>query len=266
MKKIVLLGPNGQVGISILRVAPQFNNLQLIPLSRKQIDLTQTDSIFEKILESKADIVINSASYTTVDKAEEEKELAMNVNGHAVKEIAKACETLGASLLQISTDYVFDGEKETEYLPSDHTNPLNTYGRTKLTGEQNALEYCSKTIVLRTSWVHSKDGHNFETTMRRLFQEKDELKIVNDQHGRPTKANDLAIHCLELCEQAPFTTNIKHFAGPEIMSWYELACSLKNDVGASISITPIKSSEYPTQAARPKRSILNISASSTSSL
>jgi len=193
-----------------------------------------------------------------VDKAEEDRELAMTINGDAVGEIAKAAEKIGASLIQVSTDYVFNGEKEGEYLPADSTDPVNYYGETKRKGEELALKHCSKAVVVRTSWVHSNHGKNFETTMRRLMMEHEELRVIDDQTGRPTHALDLARYCLDLAAEAPFASQIIHFAGSEIMTWYGLANKILNSIEAPATkvIHPIPTSEYPTPAKRPRNSVL----------
>lgn len=261
MKKILLTGANGQLGQYVQKHANQYPELEIIPCTREELDLSDISNIQDIILKICPDVVINAAAYTAVDRAEEERELAMCVNGLAVAEIAKACEKLQASLIHISTDYVFDGEKQGAYLPEDQTNPINHYGETKLKGEQLALEHCSHAQVVRTSWVHSEIGINFETTMKRLFKEREVLKVVDDQIGKPTHASDLAMHCLTsavLTASIPLESAITHYTGNEIMSWCGLAKKLLQSVEdpATKEIIPIPSSEYPTPAKRPKSSVL----------
>ena len=259
MKKVLLTGANGQLGQYVQKHASQYPELEIIPCTRKELDLSDIESIQDVILKIRPDVVINAAAYTAVDKAEEERELAMCVNGLAVGEIAQACEEIKANLIHISTDYVFDGKKQGGYLPDDQTNPINYYGESKLKGEQLALEHCSSAQVVRTSWVHSEIGANFETTMKRLFKEREVLKVVDDQIGKPTHASDLAMHSLSLATKVTQESAITHFTGNEIMSWCDLAKKLLKSVNnpATKEILPIPSSKYPTPAKRPKSSVLN---------
>lgn len=261
MKKVLLTGANGQVGTYVQKLSANHEEIEIISLTRDELDLSDIASILEAVVKYKPDVVINAAAYTAVDRAEEERELAMTINGIAVGEIAKACEIVGASLIQISTDYVFNGQKDSEYYPNDQTDPINYYGETKLVGEELAVKYCSEAVIVRTSWVHSDVGVNFETTMRKLFAEREELNIINDQIGRPTHARDLANHCLELALESHLDTKITHFAGDYVMSWFDLAEKIFSTVDQPLTkvINPISSSEYPTSAKRPKNSVLALS-------
>lgn len=258
MLKVLLTGVNGQLGTHICELISGYSTAELILRTREEIDLSKINTVKELILADKPDVVINASAYTNVDKAETDRELAMTINGTAVGEIAKACEELGASLIQVSTDYVFDGEKKGSYLPNDPTNPINYYGETKLRGEQLALKYCNRAVIVRSSWVHSTVGKNFETTMRRLFKEKEELRVISDQRGRPTHASLLAKYCLDLAVMHPLKRAIQHCAGPEVMTWYELAMKFLVTEEHPITkvIHPITTSEYPTPAKRPKNSVL----------
>ncbi|MGJ8677462.1 MAG: dTDP-4-dehydrorhamnose reductase [Akkermansiaceae bacterium] len=257
-KKILLTGANGQLGTFVQRLSADFPSLDLIPLTRTELDLSQPDTIAAVIRAHQPDVVLNAAAFTAVDAAEEERELAMMINGKAVGEIAKVCEELGASLIQVSTDYVFNGEKEGEYLPTDPTDPVNYYGETKLMGEQLALKHCSRAIIVRTSWLISDHGKNFQTTMHRLFTEREELAVIADQTGRPTQAADLARHCCQLATQTPQTSSITHYAGATVMTWHALAESLLASFENPVTkvVLPIVTSEYPTPAKRPKNSVL----------
>lgn len=261
MKKVLLTGANGQLGSYIQKLCSEYQGIELIALTRNELNLAQSESIRKVILHYKPDVVINAAAYTAVDKAELERELAMRVNGLSVGELAKTCEELGSSLIQISTDYVFNGEKGEPYLTDDQTDPVNFYGESKLMGEQLATSHCSKAVVVRTSWVHSEIGSNFETTMRRLFREREELNIIDDQVGRPTHARDLARHCLELAKLPAQSSRVTHFAGQEIMTWFGLAKKLfkTEENPVTLVINPIESSQYPTPAKRPRYSVLDLS-------
>ena len=253
-KKVLLTGGNGQLGTYLQRIAPEFSDqINLVALSREKLDLAELGSIYEVIKNYHPDVVINTAAYTAVDQAEKERDLAMLINGDAVGEIAKACNDIGASLIQISTDYVFNGQKNGAYLPDDPTDPINYYGETKLKGEQLALKHCSRAVIVRTSWVYSEVGKNFKLTMLNLFQKLETIKVIDDQTGRPTHACDLARHCLQLAQKAPLESKTTHFASPEIMTWYDFANKLLQEVQKPVTkkIIPIPTSEYPTPAKRP---------------
>jgi len=257
-KKVLITGANGQLGTFVQQEALNYSNIELIPVTREQLDLSDHASIESTLLALRPDVVLNAAAYTAVDKAEEERELSMSINATAVGEIAKTCEKMGAALVQISTDYVFDGTKQDGYLTTDEPNPINYYGVTKLEGERLAKRYCSQVTIIRTSWVHSNVGKNFETTMKRLFQEKEELQVVNDQRGKPTHAKDLAKKALDVCSQKISGELIVHFSGEFIMTWYDFANSLlRNENNSKTNnIVPVTSENYPTVAKRPKFSVL----------
>ena len=264
MKRALLTGMNGQLGTFIRKIGMEYPDLEIIPRSREQLNLAELTTIQEKVIEIRPDVIINAAAYTHVDKAETDKELAMLINGDAVGELAKAADAIGATLIQISTDYVFNGRKETAYLPDDATDPINHYGFTKLEGERLAQKYCKNAVVVRTSWVHSNQGKNFETTMRRLMTEHKELRVINDQKGRPTNAADLAKYCLDLVNQSPLSSRVLHFAGPRVMSWYDLALDILESIEYPVTevIHPIATSDYPTPAKRPMNSVLEIDSAS----
>lgn len=259
MIKVLLTGANGQLGHFVQKHALDFENIELMAHTRETLNLTELETLEAKIISYAPDVVINGAAYTAVDKAEEDKDLATLINATAVGEIAKACEALGASLIQVSTDYVFDGTKVGAYETTDKTCPINHYGASKLRGEELALEHCSKAIIVRTSWLHSDFGANFETTMKRLFKERETLKVINDQTGKPTHASDLALHCLNLALLHPVSSKITHYSGSEIMTWFDFANKLLSKEVSPVTkeILPIPTTEYPTPAKRPTNSVLN---------
>ena len=206
-------------------------------------------------------MVINCAAFTDVDGAESKRAEAMRINGAGVGVLAEACEMIGAALIQISTDYVFDGEASEPYPTGHPVSPVNYYGESKAEGEYLALSLCSRTCVVRTSWLHSEHGKNFANTMRRLFQEKEELRVVNDQIGRPTHARNLAQYCVSLALDPERRYGIHHFAGEDVMTWYDFACRLHKDFKGDLKtqrILPIPSSEFPTPASRPKYSVIEL--------
>lgn len=229
---------------------------------RDEIDFE--NDLFEQLSELNEipDVIINTVAYTAVDKAESEEELAHRVNAEAVSELADFCSLHDIVLIHFSTDYVFNGEKNSPYTEDDECNPLGVYGRTKREGELAVLE-CETGIVIRLSWLYSNYGKNFYLTMKNAMASDPsrELRVVNDQVGCPTDASDVAnsvsayiTNCLN--EKTEWTFGLFHFTGNEVISWYDFAFRIKNEFGFSNSIIPISTSEYPTAAQRPAYSVL----------
>ena len=198
---------------------------------------------------------INCAAYTAVDKAEAEKDLAFLVNGEAVGVLAAICKEHGTKLIHISTDYVFNGEGTYPYTENFPTDPINIYGASKLQGEKDAIGFNPDSIVIRTSWVYSSFGKNFVKTMMRLMNEKDEIRVVNDQIGSPTYAADLAEVILNIISN--WKPGIYNFSNEGIITWYEFAVAIKEIINCPCDVKPISSSEYPTPAKRPAYSVLD---------
>ena len=229
---------------------------------RDEIDFE--NDLFEQLSELNEipDVIVNTVAYTAVDKAESEEELAHRVNAEAVSELTDFCSLHDIVLIHFSTDYVFNGEKNSPYTEGDECNPLGVYGITKREGELAVLE-CGTGIVIRLSWLYSKYGKNFYLTMKNAMASDPsrELRVVKDQMGCPTNASDVAnsvsayiINCLN--EKTEWTFGLFHFTGNEIVSWYDFAVRIKNEFGFSNTILPIATSEYPTQARRPAYSVL----------
>lgn len=259
MKKILITGGNGQLAKSLkaLVATKSLNNYQFLFFDKTQFDITNKELIETFFFSNSIDCVINCAAYTAVDLAETEVELAFTINADGVKNLAEECALQNATLIHISTDYVFDGEKvNSEYLPDDETSPINVYGKSKLAGENYALKINPRTHVVRTSWLYSEFGKNFYTTMLRLMSERDEISVVSDQVGKPTHALDLAKYILELIEGSNTDYGIHHFSGNEIMSWYDFAKKIALENGFDTKIHPITTDQYPTAAKRPKWSVL----------
>ncbi len=258
MKKVLVTGANGQLGKCLQDVVNQFQpgNYQFLFLNRSELDISNKELVESFFFSNKIDYCVNCAAYTAVDLAETEAEAAFKANSDAVKYLAEECAEQDATLIQISTDYVFDGEKTEPYLPEDRTNPINVYGKSKLEGERWALELNPKSIVIRTSWVYSPYGKNFYTTMLRLMAERDELNIVSDQIGKPTDARDLAQYIYDLILSQDSHYGIRNFSGNEVMSWYEFAKKIAEENGFSTKLNPIPTSQYPTPAKRPMWSVL----------
>jgi dTDP-4-dehydrorhamnose reductase len=232
-------------------------------LGRDEIDFE--DDLFEQLSELNEipDVIINTVAYTAVDKAETEEELAHRVNAEAVSELSDFCALHDIVLIHFSTDYVFNGEKNSPYTEDDECNPLGVYGKTKREGELAVLE-CETGIVIRLSWLYSNYGKNFYLTMKNAMASDPsrELRVVSDQLGCPTDASDVSnsvsnyiIKCLS--EETEWTFGLFHFTGNEVISWYDFAVRIKNEFGFSNSILPISTSEYPTAAKRPAYSVLS---------
>lgn len=226
-------------------------------LGRNEIDITDPQSIELVIEQLKPAVIINASAYTAVDKAESEQDEAYLINATAVEYLAKAANQHGIRLLHISTDFVFDGTKNTPYKVDDQTNPINVYGASKLAGELAIKAHCpTNSAIVRTSWVYSSHGNNFVKTMLRLMAEKDELNVVSDQIGCPTNANSLAKYLWQLAEQDTLEP-IYHYSDLGVASWYDFAVAIQSIaleqgiLSKKIVIHPIPSSDYPTPAMRP---------------
>ena len=263
--KILLVGTTGQVGSELQQTLPKIG--EVVSLSRSELDLCDRQQIQQQIGDNQPDIIVNAAAYTAVDKSETETEMAMAINAGAPKAIAIAAQEIGAKVLHISTDYVFDGQNYTPYLETDPTNPLGVYGKSKLLGEQGVEENCDRHIILRTAWVYGSRGHgNFVKTMLRLGAEREELKVVADQIGSPTWSYDIAeaiANLLSKSEKDPSVNGTYHFTNSGVASWYDLAVATFNEakqLGFSLKVErvlPISTAEFPTPTQRPHYSVLS---------
>jgi dTDP-4-dehydrorhamnose reductase len=269
--RILVTGKNGQLGKSINKIVNTGNGKnnyqqdnEFIFIGREELDLSSESSISHYFDRSnKFDVIINCAAYTAVDKAEEEQELANQINHLAVKQLAGIAKEQKAKLMQISTDYVFDGESDKAYLETDETSPINVYGKTKLAGEK-ALQAVMPTnaMIIRTSWMYSEFGNNFVKTMLRLGKERNELNVVSDQIGSPTYATDLAGAILEIIKSKEFreenqTTQIYHYSNEGEISWYEFAQEIFKIAKIDCKVNPITTQQYPTPAKRPINTIMS---------
>jgi dTDP-4-dehydrorhamnose reductase len=257
---VLVTGSNGQLGWSLQQLFEEYKSkFDFLFATREQLNLLQTEHIKQFIEELNPKFVINCAAYTAVDKAETEQEVALKVNAMAVAEIAKACATINATLITISTDYVFDGNGTTPYKINHITNPLNYYGYTKWLGEKLALENHSNTIIIRTSWVYGEHGHNFVKTMLKLLKEKEEINVVNDQTGCPTYAPDLAKAIMKIISLKPENkhTGIYHFSNTGNITWFKFASKIKEIAKLPCAINAVPSSAFPTPAKRPTYSVMD---------
>tara|TARA_B100000787_G_scaffold209_1_gene179 strand:- start:809 stop:1708 length:900 start_codon:yes stop_codon:yes gene_type:complete len=268
--RILVTGKNGQLGKSIQKIVntgTKIDNNQspndFIFVGRKELNLSSESSISHYFGNNKFDIIINCAAYTQVDRAEQETELANQINHLAVKQLASIAMKQQARLIHISTDYVFDGESNKPYLETDIPNPINVYGRTKLAGEK-ALQTVMpiNAIIIRTSWLYSEYGNNFVSTMLKLGKEQDELSVVNDQIGSPTYAADLADAILEIIKHKKFTDlgqtmQIYHYSSEGEISWYEFAKEIFKIKRIECKVNSITSQQYPATTKKPKNSLMS---------
>jgi len=222
-----------------------------------EIDITDEASVEQCFDAARPDVAINCAAFTKVDACETHENEAYAVNALGPGILATTCARHGIRLVHISTDYVFDGEKKTPYLPSDAPNPINAYGRTKLAGEEAVAANCRDHLIVRTEWLYGAHGKNFVGAILRLAKEKDELGVVADQFGSPTYTVDLAAVLRELALSR--ATGITHATSSGSCSWYEFACEIVKLAGPATPVRPISSSDYPTPARRPTNSALDCS-------
>jgi dTDP-4-dehydrorhamnose reductase len=258
--KILQFGATGQMALELIARSPR-HGVQLTALSRAQADLTDPAAIARIVEQTDADLVINAAAYTAVDRAETERDVAFLVNAESPAAMARVCAARGLPLVNVSTDYVFNGAGSRAWREDDATAPINAYGDSKLAGEQATAASQARAVTLRTSWVFSAHGANFVKTMLRLA-DRPELKVVDDQIGRPTFAGDLAEAALtvgqRLVHDEAAPDGIFHFAGAEAVSWHQFATAIFEAKGPPAPvILPIPSREFPTPAARPANSVLD---------
>lgn len=258
--RTLVIGANGQLGQELAYLVGTNGNTDWTFWRREHLDLTQTESIAGAIKEHRPDLIINCSAYTAVDKAESEPALANTINHLAVAQMAQAAKELDATLIHVSTDYVFDGQHYKPYLPDHPTNPQGQYGASKLAGEQAFIASGARGIIVRTSWVYSAFGNNFVGTMLRLGRERDSLNVVADQVGSPTWARDLARAILDIRQHPTLTEkrgDVYHYSNAGVCSWYDFATCIMDTAGLDCSVNPIPSEAYPTPAKRPHYSVLN---------
>jgi len=259
MKKILVIGSNGQLGNCIRKIAPDFElDYEFTFTDSQTLDITSEDQVNSFFYDLKPDFCINASAYTAVDLAEKETEKAFAVNADGVAHLATACAEYKTTFIHVSTDYVFDGETNLDYSEDDFTSPIGVYGESKLKGEELALEINSKTIIIRTSWLYSEFNKNFVKTMLNLFSQKDELGIVGDQFGQPTNANDLAEAILNIIESRNKTFGVFHFSNYPETTWFKFAEKIAELSKSSVKLNALTTEQYPTPAKRPKRSTMSL--------
>jgi len=262
--RLAVTGLNGQVVSALIERAPK--DVEIIALGRPQLELSRREAVLASLRHAGCDAIINAAAYTQVDKAESEAELAMRVNGDGAGNVAEAARELGAPLIHLSTDYVFDGSLDRPYQEDDPVNPTSVYGRSKLAGEERIRATHEAHVILRTAWVYSPYGANFVKTMLRLGVDRDEVGVVSDQLGNPTSALDIADALITIAKrlaQDPSSAlfGTFHMSGQGEVSWAQMAQYIFKTAEAHgakpVKVRAITTADYPTPAKRPKNSRLN---------
>ena len=256
-QRILITGANGQLGKELKELCSSYPGFEFIFFPREDLPIQNFEIVRSTFAIQQPQYCINCAAYTNVDQAESEKELAFLINGESVGVLAAVCKEHDSQFLHISTDYVFDGNSTTPYKETDFTNPLNVYGASKAEGENQAFQFNEDAIIIRTSWVYSEFGKNFVKTMLRLLKEKEEIRVVNDQLGSPTYAADLANAILQIISAKNWQPGIYHYSNDAVISWYDLAMTIKKLTDSKCRINPIPTSQYPTPARRPLYSVLD---------
>lgn len=246
--KVLVTGVKGQLGYDVVKDLEKRGH-QPIGVDREEMDLMDNEAIRTFIMNLKPEAIIHCAAYTAVDKAEEEVEVCYQINAEAAQVIAECAKALDVKLIYISTDYVFDGTKDGEYVETDLPNPINVYGASKLKGEQYVQQLLEKFYIVRISWVFGVNGNNFIKTMRRLGTERKALTIIHDQVGSPTYTADLAPLLVDMMETDKY--GIYHATNEGFCSWYEFANEIFKQSGIEVQTTPITTDQYPTAAKRP---------------
>ncbi|MCS7005908.1 MAG: dTDP-4-dehydrorhamnose reductase [Cytophagales bacterium] len=253
---ILVTGASGQLGNEI-RLLSINSSHRFVFTDKDSLDITQEKEIISFFEDMQPDVCINTAAYTAVDKAESHLESCFLTNTKAPELLAKACKKYKTKFIHISTDFVFDGESNVPYTESSAVNPINVYGKTKQEGEQRVLTENAESIIVRTSWLYSSFGNNFVKTMIRYAKERREVNVVFDQIGTPTYAKDLAEVLLKIIEKKDSLKGIYHFSNEGVCSWYDFAHAIFEIHKLKVSLSPIRTAQYPTEAKRPPYSVLD---------
>lgn len=257
MKNILVTGANGQLGNEMRLLAEVNKEYTYFFTDVAELDICDEQAVMNFVTAHQIDIIVNCAAYTAVDKAEDNQELCDKLNHVAPGYLAKAIQTRGGYLVQVSTDYVFDGTAHVPYTEEQPTCPDSVYGTTKLAGEQEAMKYCANTMIIRTAWLYSTFGNNFVKTMLRLGREKDSLGVIFDQIGTSTYARDLAVAIFAAIHKG-IIPGIYHFSNEGVCSWYDFTQMIHHlaDI-KTCKLRPLHTEEYPTKAKRPHYSVLD---------
>ena len=255
--KILITGCNGQLGNEMQLLEKENPQHTYFNTDVAELDITDQQAIETFVNENQIDGIVNCAAYTAVDKAEDNEDLCTLLNAEAPAYLAAAIGKRGGWMIQISTDYVFDGTQHTPYTEDADTCPNSVYGKTKLVGELNVQKFCAQAMIIRTAWLYSTFGNNFVKTMIRLGKEKPELGVIFDQIGTPTYARDLAVAIFAAINQG-IVPGIYHFSNEGVISWYDFTKAIHRIAGiATCHVRPLHTTEYPTPANRPHYSVLD---------
>lgn len=254
---ILITGCNGQLGNEIRLLEKNYPQHEFFNTDVNELDITNLLAVEQFVAENKIDGIVNCAAFTAVDKAEDNKERCTTLNTVAPAYLASAVEKRGGWMIQISTDYVFDGTKHTPYVETDTPCPNSVYGSTKLAGELGVTKFCKRSMIIRTAWLYSTYGNNFVKTMIRLGKEKSELGVIFDQVGTPTYAHDLAQVIMTAIEKG-IQPGVYHFSNEGVISWYDFTKAIHRLAGiTTCHVRPLHTAEYPTPAHRPHYSVLD---------
>ena len=254
---ILITGCNGQLGNEIQLLEKDYPQHVWYNTDVQELDISNQLAVEQFVAENKIDGIVNCAAYTAVDKAEDNKELCTTLNMVAPAYLAAAVEKRGGWMIQISTDYVFDGTKHTPYIETDTPSPNSVYGSTKLAGELGVSKFCKKSVIIRTAWLYSTFGNNLVKTMIRLGKEKPELGVIFDQIGTPTYARDLAVAIMTIINKG-IVPGVYHFTNEGVISWYDFTKAIHRIAGiTTCHVRPLHTAEYPTPANRPHYSVLD---------
>lgn len=258
IKKVLVTGANGQLGKTIKELYEEKNiGLEFVFVSRGEFDITKKGNITSFFSKHKFDYCINCAAYTNVEQAEKKPKIAYKVNAEGVENLAYVCEENNIMLIHISTDYVFNGEKEEPYTINDKTNPINEYGKSKLEGEKHIKRIMTKYFIIRTSWLYSKKhGNNFYKTIIKKAQTVKDLSITTEQRGCPTDTVNLSRFIINLIQENNNSFGVFHFCDEKVMTWYDFAEQILIENNLSHNINLVKVNNYRTFARRPKSSVL----------
>lgn len=245
---ILVTGVNGQLGYDVVKELNK-RNIECLGIDKDELDITDSSAVNEYITKLRPECVVHCAAYTAVDRAEDEEEICRKVNVDGTENIAKACKEIGAKMIYISTDYVFDGKGDEPFEVDGHIEPHSVYGKTKYEGELKVQEILDKYFIVRISWVFGVNGNNFIKTMLRLGKEKESINVVCDQIGSPTYTADLAPLLCDMAVSEKY--GVYHATNEGFCSWAEFAQEIMNKAGLSCKINPIPTSEYPAKAERP---------------
>lgn len=264
--KILIVGYKGQLGTELIKILKKgcselgeipavFDCAEVQPVGIDGLDITDAQAVEEYLAQARPDVVVNCAAFTNVDGCETQEEAAYLVNAVGPGNLARSCEGIGAKLVHISTDYVFDGSGSRPYTEEDMPSPVSAYGRTKLAGERFVQENCGKYFIIRTAWLYGYTGKNFVRTMLKLGRERGAVTVVNDQLGSPTHANDLAHHILKLAATEKY--GVYHCTGKGECTWYEFAKEIMAQGKVEATVSPCTSEQFPTPTKRPAYSVLS---------